>query len=746
MILGQIVAFFLIGCAGAATYLGITTLRAPYRMYSGNLILGVICFMSAIWDFGFGLLFMQSNPILAYWGRGIGMIGVMGLIIFVQLLISNIGNVPRWMKRLALVIATFGVPIYFLTVKPSAVEFIYERTGMTYIFKAGIENTVYTLYTVFIAINIGILITTMYNKARNHREVVTAKKFVVALSIMVLGMVMDTIFPMLGLRAIPGSSLVQFFCVLVLYYAVVDYNRTRLTQFNMFSYVYRSVAEPVLVFDKENKLALMNEAAIRMFPSAKDSSTPLGSYFDELFDIESNFLGTASDHQLTRCNTKENNTPVEIQVNIIRDKYQDELGYIITVKDMTEINHAMDSLLEAKKSAENASKAKSTFLANVSHEIRTPLNAIVGFSELLIAENLDSKSAEHIDDIRSSARNLLAIINDILDISKIESGRVELVEEKYRLSEVLKDTAMIASTLTEKKGLSLEVDFAENIPDVLVGDYVKVRGILVNVINNAVKYTPEGFVRVTGSVLSVKGDDLTLRFTVKDSGIGIKEEDIPKIFDSFSQVDQKVNRGIEGTGLGLAIVKAYVELMNGKIDIESKYGEGSEFIIIIHQKLYDKTSTIGHIGVGESTGKVVSNIHNVDFNGIRVLSVDDTKINLKLVERTLSKYGMIVTSSISGMDAIEKCRNNEYDVILMDQMMPEMDGIEAMNKIREISPYYAKNGKCLIIALTANAISGVRDELIGMGFDNYLSKPMNFSEIEQMFKDYIEAGTLNITK
>lgn len=744
MTLGQIVAFILIACAGAAVYLAINCFKPEYRSFSGNIILGVICIMSALWGFGFGLVFVQSNPHVAYIGRTVGMIGVIGFIIFIQLLIGYVGDVPEWMRKVALFFSFLGVPIYFLTVSPGAVEFTYEATGMSYIFKPGPANTIYTLYTVIIALNIAVILTALLKRARNHREKKTGIKLFIALIVIAIGLVMDTVFPLIGLRAIPGSSLAQFFCVLIVFHAIADYNRTRLIPMNMFSYVYRSVAAPVLVFDNEWRLALVNEAAKEMFPHAKDQRAEVPSLWEEMFEASFDVKENEITHLLERCVAKERSLPVEVDINRIRDKYQDGLGYIVTVKDMTEIEQAMNSLREAKQAAEEANRAKSVFLANMSHEIRTPLNAIVGFSELLIAENTDKNNLEHIDDIRVSAHNLLAIINDILDISKVESGKAELVETKYRLSEVLRDTYLIGSTLTEKKGLSFVMDIEETIPDKLIGDAVKVRGVLVNVMNNAVKYTPSGYVKITGSVAKRIDDDLTLRFVIKDTGIGIKKEDLPKVYDSFAQVDKKVNRGIEGTGLGLAIVKAYVELMGGSIEIESEYGKGSSFILTFHQKVVDRSSVVGKFGEGAPSGRMASNIGEVHFDGIRVLSVDDTKLNLKLVEKTLAKYGMLVTSVLSGEEAIDMCRANEYDVILMDQMMPEMDGVEAMRRIRSLSDYYAENGKCLIIALTANAVAGVKEELISLGFDDYLAKPMNFHTLEGMFKKYISKGRLHV--
>lgn len=265
--------------------------------------------------------------------------------------------------------------------------------------------------------------------------------------------------------------------------------------------------------------------------------------------------------------------------------------------------------------------------------------------------------------------------------------------------------------------------------------------MFVNILNNAVKYTRKGSVKFKAQVQSINDGVAILTFSISDTGIGIKEEDISKLFESFLQVDKKVNSGIEGTGLGLAIVKGFVELMGGSIDVNSVYGEGTTFILTIPQKIIDATP-IGDVGVKDNKEATKSAIGDVKYSGVRVLAVDDNKVNLKVVTRVLAKYDMDVATADSGPDAIELCKNNEYDIILLDQMMPVMDGIEAMKHIRDISSYYEKGGSCAIIALTANAITGVREQLVGEGFDDYLSKPIDFSKMEEMFNMIIEQGKI----
>lgn len=736
MNIALIFSVILISFGAAAIYLGVSATRKQFREYIGNLLLGILCYSSALWSYGFGLLFLTENTELAYWGRTIGMIGVFGYMIIVQLLVGALVKMPRTRYYFFSGFAFFGVLIYFPTVARNSTIYYVGDWGMTYTFKPGLANNLYTAYALIYAINMCLSIYYMIKHGQDKRSKVSGYRMMVALIIVFVGMVMDTIMPMFGFGAIPGSSITQFAGLLVVYYAIVDHNRTRITDRNMSQYVYSSFAEPVIVLDTEGILRLTNksaEDALKLVFGATNRSL----HISRILEIDDDFLNFNDDHRLDDSHTIVGNTPVQIQTNKIRDKYGDLIGYILTIKDMTDITKAMDSLKEAKALAESNSIAKSAFLANMSHEIRTPLNAILGFSELLLKGDLSDADREQVEDIRGSSHNLLAIINDVLDISKIESNKMELNEDEYEIGKVINDAYLITDTIARKKGLEFKMDVDETIPSKLYGDRVRIRGILVNILNNAVKYTRQGTVSLKCAVDSIEENVATLKFYIKDTGIGIKEEDLPKLFETFLRVDSRKNANIEGTGLGLAIVKGFLDLMHGNISVESVYGEGSTFIITVPQKIIDKTP-IGKLTSGDNKPKAQSSIGDVKFKGVKVLAVDDNNVNLKVVSRALNKYEMDVTTVSGGEDAIEKCKNENFDIILMDQMMPVMDGIEAMNHIRELSDYYKKGGKCKIIALTANAISGVREELLECGFDDYLSKPINFASMEEMFSMYYE--------
>lgn len=394
-----------------------------------------------------------------------------------------------------------------------------------------------------------------------------------------------------------------------------------------------------------------------------------------------------------------------------------------------------NKLQEATKAAELANKSKSAFLARMSHEIRTPINAVIGFSELSLKNNPDPETADYLDNIKRSSHALLAIINEVLDISRIESGKMELSETPYYFSPIIKDIYSIFQNQSERKGLKFCLNYDKEIPGKLIGDKVRIREILINLLNNAVKYTKEGSVTLNINILSKDTAKIVLEFEVSDTGIGIKQEDIGDVFTIFSRADEKNNENIEGTGLGLAIVESYIKMMGGNITVESEYGKGSTFRAVIPQVISDSTPMVLDENFADSDIDSYS-LGDMKVKDTRVLLVDDNKINLKVIKLSLNHYGIEVDTADSGAEAIEKCKEYVYPIVFMDQMMPGMDGIEAMHHIRnEIEAY--KDGNSKIIVLTANAMSGQRDELIANGFDEYLGKPINYKLLEMNLKKFL---------
>ena len=377
----------------------------------------------------------------------------------------------------------------------------------------------------------------------------------------------------------------------------------------------------------------------------------------------------------------------------------------------------------AKDQAIKANNAKSEFLSSMSHEIRTPLNAIVGFSQALSEEDINDNAKDEVKDIMMASNSLLELVNGILDISKIESGKIEIVNTEYQFKNIYDELVILAKARMGDKPLDFRCHYDEDIPSVLYGDYTRVKQVILNILTNAVKYTREGYIDF--SVSSVRKDDICrLIISVEDSGIGIKQENIPKLFTKFERLDLEKNITIEGTGLGLAITKKLVELMNGTIVVQSIYGKGSKFTIAIDQRVVHK-----EVVVEKREEKKVSEVH---AEGRKVLIVDDNKINLKVASRLLENYKLDITTVESGALCIDKVNSDTYDLILMDDMMPNMSGVETLHKLKEIDGFASP-----VVALTANAVTGMKEKYLNDGFDDYLAKPINRDELNNIVVKYL---------
>ncbi len=392
--------------------------------------------------------------------------------------------------------------------------------------------------------------------------------------------------------------------------------------------------------------------------------------------------------------------------------------------------------------ARNATRSKSDFLANMSHEIRTPINAIIGMNEMILRESKDSQILEYATTVEGSSKMLLSLINDILDFSKIESNKMDIIRVKYHLSSLLNDLLGMLLPKAKDKDLKLELKVSEDVPNYLYGDEIRVRQVLTNLITNAIKYTDTGKITLSISHVMLNENTSEISFSVKDTGRGIREKDLPHLFSSFQRVDQHKNRNIEGTGLGLAISYQLAQMMCGDIKVESTYGVGSTFTLVLPQSVMSDEA-IGDFEKQFNRRNVEHKVYKESFRApeANVLVVDDNEVNLKVIKNLLKLTGINVDTATSGMECIKLLGDKHYHLLFLDHMMPEMDGMETLEEIK----MQHLDVDMPIIALTANATSGAREMYIDYGFQDYLSKPVMAASLEKALCKWLPSELVEYT-
>ena len=503
---------------------------------------------------------------------------------------------------------------------------------------------------------------------------------------------------------------------------------------------FDNLREGVIILDGAMQLKSYNQAAKHIFPELEPSL--VNHNIKRLYSIPLEIF-----EEYDKKEVEFGNRHYEVSRYEVRDSWSSIRGYVLILNDKTmECNYiaeissgrkraevAEQEALRALGEAKNANRIKTDFLTNISHEIRTPMNAIVGLAELIIEESRGRKVYDFACDIKNASTNLLAVINDILSLSKLETGQMTLEQEEYSTEQLLEETLHLAKLTASSRGLQLKRDISPKLPCQLVGDPMRVRQMISNFLDFGMKYTERGYVKLTVTHKWLNEKQVLMVFQFEDTGAGFTKEEADSLFDQFRRMDESKERNLESIGLGIAITKRFVDLMDGTVEVSSEPGEGTVFTVCFPQMVADIRS------IEQQPWRKHDVMADIDrafvVPGYRVLVVDDNKINLKVASGALSPYKFSVDEAKSGQQAIDLVKKNVYDLILMDHMMPEMDGIEATDHIRRDC---GENGKRpIIIALSANAYNNAREMFLNSGFQDFIAKPIDKNELHQMLCKWI---------
>ena len=517
-----------------------------------------------------------------------------------------------------------------------------------------------------------------------------------------------------------GFAIGTFFMLLaILRYKMLD------TETLARNYVVDELSEGIIVLNDEGSITYCNKPALRLFPDLEKQS----------------LAGRAAENVIERIRfALYCDEPIKIGDRVFTPKANSliqngaSVGTLYVIVDDTEHYRYMDELREQKEIADEANRAKSRFLANMSHEIRTPINAILGMDEMVLRETGEKEIKEYAEDIQSSGQTLLAIVNDILDFSKVEEGKMEIIPVTYETARMINDIVNMTKDRAAGKGLQFKVDYDRSIPRLLKGDEIRIKQCALNLLTNAVKYTDKGSISLNIGFTSIDDSKISLDIKVEDTGAGIKPEDMDDLFSPFKRIDDVKNRSIEGTGLGISITKRLLELMGSDLKVESEYGKGSTFSFSVTQTVMT-VETIGEFERKDEEEKGTKKNYKELFHApeANILVVDDIKMNITVITKLLKRTQLQIDTATSGPEAVKKAAEKDYDIIFIDHLMPEMDGIETLHYMKEIK----REKEPVYIVLTANAIAGAREMYLNEGFADYVSKPVVGEHLERLIMSYL---------
>ena len=691
----------------------------------------VMGFFGALWSGGYGIMgFTETGEVAAVF-RAVGLVGVAGFMMTEALMIAYMVELPKWLFRAYAMI--FGivavVDLYFFI--PDQHTFVRLNGRMCYYTTNSFGRMVHSIFLAFVAVTMIAMAILWVHKEKLKRQSYYVRAAILANIAILFSIIPDTILPMLGKPSFPSSAYGMFLTYMITWFGATKFNAFSITVGNLSQYIYESANTAILIFDEYFRLVLANPYGQELLGIKKIENQKLMQLFqgtdadfgrikDGILRDNKGVAELVSVHGAISC---------ALNFSLARDFHDDPYCIVCFVYDLTKEKNMLEEVVRANE-------AKSQFLANMSHEIRTPINGILGMDSVLLKECHDENLREYAKNIQSAGQSLLSIINDILDISKIESGKMEILTIRYQLFSVLNDCYNLTKIKLQNKPVSFIMQINEKLPSWLYGDEVRIRQIINNFLSNAVKYTKEGNITFELDFEEKTDEQILLVITVRDTGIGIKEEDLGKLFESFTRIEEKRNRNIEGTGLGLNLTKNLVNLMGGEVFAESTYGKGSCFTAKIPQKIAD-AKPMGDFGKRYQQYLSTSDDDKLSFLApdAKILVVDDVTMNLKVVEGLLKATKIQIDTAVSGSECLECVKTTPYQMIFLDHMMPEMDGLETLEHMKNLADN--PNAQTPVIMLTANAIVGAKEEYIEAGFTDYLTKPIRETELLEMILKYL---------
>ena len=691
----------------------------------------IMGFFGALWSGGYGIMgFAESSEDAAVF-RAIGLIGIAGFMMAEALMVAYMSELPKRLFRIYASVFGIFAAMDLLFFIPDYHEFVRINGRMCYYSTNSIGRAVHNAFLAFIAVTMIFIAIVWVHKEKPTRQVYYVRAAILSNLTILVSIIPDTILPLLGKPSFPSSAYGMFLTYMITWFWATRFNAFSITVGNLSQYIYESANTAILILDEHFRLFLVNKYGRELLGIHKIENQKLSELFQSSEEEADRLLaGVLRDNKgVAELVSVHGEVSCSLNFSVARDFHEDPYCIVCFVYDLTKEKNMLEQLVRANE-------AKSQFLANMSHEIRTPINGILGMDSMLLKECKDEVLREYAKNIQSAGQSLLSIINDILDISKIESGKLEILPIKYELFSILNDCYNLTKAKLQEKPLEFEIRVNENLPSWLYGDEVRIRQIINNFLSNAVKYTKQGKVTFCLDYEQKSDEQIQLVISVADTGIGIREEDLGKLFTSFTRIEEKRNRNIEGTGLGLNLTKNLVDLMGGEVLVESTYGRGSCFTARIPQKIVDATP------MGDFSRRYQQYLSSSDDDTLsfsapeaKILVVDDVEMNLKVVKGLLKETQIQIDTAVSGRQCLERVKTTRYDVIFLDHMMPEMDGIETLQNMKLLKDNL--NREVPVIMLTANAIVGAKEEYIQAGFTDYLTKPIQETELLAMLVKYL---------